>query len=87
MFGRASSSAGERTRAVPQHFGVRTQTHKLIYFPRSDKWNLFDLQRDPHDTKSVHDDPAFSDFRKTLAADFARFREAYDAPPFSAKKQ
>ena len=22
--------------AVPQHFGVRTQTHKLIYFPQSD---------------------------------------------------
>jgi len=72
--------------AVPQHFGVRTQTHKLIYFPRTDEWNLFDLQRDPNEMKSVHNDPAYRTTRKTLAAEFARLRKNYEAPPFPAKR-
>ena len=72
--------------AVPQHFGVRTQTHKLIYFPRSDEWNLFDLQRDPNEMKSVHDAPAYQSTRESLAAEFTRLREQYDAPPFPGKQ-
>lgn len=68
--------------AVPQHFGVRTQTHKLIYFPQTDEWNMFDLERDPLEMKSVYDDPAYQPLRKTLAEEFARLRKQYDAPPF-----
>ena len=71
--------------AVPQHFGVRTQTHKLIYFPRTDEWNLFDLERDPHEMKSVHDDPAYADVRAELSAEFTRLRKTYDAPPFPSR--
>lgn len=71
--------------AVPQHFGVRTQTHKLIYFPRSDEWNLFDLQRDPNEMKSVHDAPAYRQVREDLSTEFARLRNVYDAPPFPDK--
>ena len=40
--------------AVPVHDGVRTQRYKLIYFPRSREWQLFDLQTDPHELQSVH---------------------------------
>ena len=29
------------------HYGVRTATHKLIYFWKKDQWELFDLVRDP----------------------------------------
>ena len=68
--------------AVPQHFGVRTQTHKLIYFPQSDEWNMFDLQRDPNEMTSVY---ALSEYRQTrqqLADEFTRLREQFDAPPF-----
>ena len=71
--------------AVPQHFGVRTQNHKLIYFPITDEWNLFDLQRDPGEMKSVHADPAYRRTREKLAAEFSRLRELYDAPPFPKK--
>ncbi|WP_166831106.1 sulfatase family protein [Thalassoroseus pseudoceratinae] len=67
--------------AVPQHFGVRTQTHKLIYFPQTDKWNLFDLERDPHEMKSVHADPTYRPIRESLVAEFNRLRQVYDAPP------
>ncbi len=72
--------------AVPQHFGVRTQTHKLIYFPRTDEWNLFDLTRDPQEMKSVHDDPVHQPLRETLTTEFARLRKLYDAPPFPKRR-
>ena len=32
---------------VPVHDGVRTDRYKLMFFPRSREWNLFDLETDP----------------------------------------
>ncbi len=72
--------------AVPPHFGVRTQRHKLIHFPRSNEWNLFDLKTDPNEMKSVHDDPLYQPIRETLTAEYQRLRELYDAPPTDTKR-
>ena len=69
--------------AVPQHFGVRTDRHKLIYFPKTDEWNLFDLARDPHELRSFHTHPAYADTRKTLTAEFHRLRQKFEAPGFA----
>ncbi|MEE2639622.1 MAG: sulfatase/phosphatase domain-containing protein, partial [Planctomycetota bacterium] len=71
---------------VPQHFGVRTEQHKLIYFPKSNEWNLFDLQQDPQEMKSVHDQPGYQATRKVLLKEFYRLRQVYDAPKFSMNK-
>ena len=68
--------------AVPQHFGVRTQSHKLMFFPTTNEWNLFDLEKDPDEMKSVHDDPSYQQKREELAAEFKRLRKVYNAPPF-----
>ena len=65
---------------VPQHFGVRTAYHKLIYFPKSDEWNLFDLQKDPNEMYSVHDATAYATKRVELTQEFHRLREQFDAP-------
>ena len=35
--------------AVPQHFGVRSMTHKLFFFPATNEWNMFDLTNDPQE--------------------------------------
>jgi arylsulfatase A-like enzyme len=67
--------------AVPQHFGVRTDRHKLIHFPISNEWNLFDLQVDPQELKSVHDDPSYASTLADLKNEFNRLRDQYDAPP------
>lgn len=72
--------------AVPQHFGVRTQTHKLIYFPQSDEWNMFDLQRDPNEMTSMHALPEYQQTRDQLAAEFTRLRDQFEAPPFPEAK-
>jgi arylsulfatase A-like enzyme/lysophospholipase L1-like esterase len=54
---------GEDTHNVAPHDGVRTATRKLLWFPGTKEWNLFDLEKDPQEMKSVHDDPAYaSDF-------------------------
>lgn len=72
--------------AVPPHFGVRTQRHKLIHFPRSNEWNLFDLETDPGEMKSVHDEPAYQQVRASLTAEYERLRNLYEAPRTSEKQ-
>ena len=68
--------------AVPQHFGVRTDQYKLIHFPKTKEWNLFDLKRDPGEMRSEHANPEYSDQLKELTAEFHRLRDQYKAPPF-----
>jgi arylsulfatase A-like enzyme len=61
------------------HYGIRTDRYKLIYFyadgmdlPNTGdltfppEWELFDLERDPHELNSVHLDPAYADVRREL---------------------
>jgi arylsulfatase A-like enzyme len=73
--------------AVPQHFGVRTQNHKLIYFPKSDQWNLYDLEVDPNEMKSVHNEKDYRAIRSALTTEFNRLREKYEAPPFVSNRR
>ena len=40
------------------HYGVRTATHKLIYFWKKDQWELFDLTKDPKELHNIYADPA-----------------------------
>ncbi|MEP3479422.1 MAG: sulfatase [Fuerstiella sp.] len=73
--------------AVPQHFGVRTENHKLFYIPETQEWNLFDLQNDPHEMNSVHDDASYKEVRADLQQELAKLRTKFHAPPYpSAKK-
>jgi len=40
------------------HFGVRTETHKLIYFWKKDQWECYDLLNDPQELRNLYNDPA-----------------------------
>jgi len=63
---------------VKRHYGVRTKRHKLIHFYHDiDAWELFDLRKDPHELKSVYDDPAYAQVRKELEAELDRLRALY----------
>ena len=39
------------------HYGVRTETHKLIYFWKKDQWECYDLVADPEEMHNIYDDP------------------------------
>ena len=61
--------------AVPVHDGVRTDRYKLMFFPRSREWQLFDLQTDPQEMRSLHEDPAYAKILPRHAAALSRLCE------------
>lgn len=66
-----------RPHRVPPHYGVRTDRHKLIYYPLTKEWELFDLEKDPDELRSVHADPAYVDVVKAMEKELTRLREVY----------
>ncbi|MBN1669906.1 MAG: sulfatase [Kiritimatiellae bacterium] len=79
---------------VCAHYGVRTLTHKLIYYygqpcgqpgtadePREPEWELFDLETDPCELNSVYHDPARAGVVKTLTAELERLQAACGDEP------
>ena len=66
--------------AVPRHYGVRTARHKLVHYYRTGEWELFDLERDPDELRSVHGDPAYAAVEAGLRRELARLRAEYRVP-------
>ena len=75
---------------VPAHYGIRTRRHKLIYYygealgttesidrPTEPEWELFDLEEDPRELRSVYDDPAYADIQRTLTDELHRLKAHY----------
>ena len=59
---------------VPSHYGVRTPTHKLIWYDARREWELFDLVNDPREMRSIHADPAARATFDSLRGELARLR-------------
>lgn len=57
---------------VAVHDGVRTDRYKLMFFQRTNEWNLFDLVTDPQEMKSVHDE---SEYRQIFSALKKRYQD------------
>jgi arylsulfatase A-like enzyme len=62
---------------VHPHLGVRTERHKLIHFYDLDVWELYDLEKDPHELKSVYKDPAYAQTVEELKKELKRLMEKY----------
>lgn len=65
---------------VRRHYGVRTKRYKLIYFYNIDEWELYDLEKDPREMKSVYNDPAYADVVQRLKAELQRLQRLYKVP-------
>ncbi len=66
------------THAVKRHYGVRTDRYKLIHFYFDvDEWELYDLEKDPKEMKSVYNDPAYSDIQANLLRKLNELRIKY----------
>ncbi len=56
------------------HYGVRTSTHKLIYFWKKDQYELFDLVNDPNELHNLYGQPGMSVLTAMLKAELARLK-------------
>lgn len=65
---------------VPRHYGVRTKRHKLVHYYQTGEWELFDLERDPDETRSVHGQAEYARVQSELVRELARLRAAYGVP-------
>ena len=65
---------------VERHYGVRTKTHKLIYYYNRDEWELFDLEADPMELNSVYDHPDYQTLVSELKDELDRLRVMYQVP-------
>ncbi|HLS27513.1 MAG TPA: sulfatase/phosphatase domain-containing protein [Opitutales bacterium] len=66
---------------VPIHDGVRNDRYKLMFFQRRSVWQLFDLQEDPNEMRSVHDDPEYAEVFAAMQKRYRDLRGFYDVNP------
>jgi arylsulfatase A-like enzyme len=62
---------------VHPHLGIRTERYKLIHFYTIDQWELFDLERDPHELKSLYADPAHAELVRDLKRQLEELKKQY----------
>jgi arylsulfatase A-like enzyme len=58
------------------HYGVRTLTHKLIYFWKKDQWELFDLRTDPFELHNLYGQPGQEQITDALKVELSRLKTA-----------
>jgi arylsulfatase A-like enzyme len=59
-----------------QHYGVRTLTHKLIYFWTKDQWELYDLRTDPFELHNLYGQPGHDQVTASLKTELLRLKRA-----------
>ena len=61
-----------------RHYGIRTDRYKLIHFYYDfDEWELFDLNKDPHEMNNVYKDPAYNQVVDSLKIQLNNLRIMY----------
>ena len=56
------------------HYGIRTRTHKLIYFWKKDQWELFDLVHDPQELHNLYGTPGQEHLTASLKAELLQLK-------------
>ncbi len=69
------------------HYGLRAETHKLIYFWKKDQWEMFNLLTDPDEMHNLYSEPAQQETVKALKAELYRLKkELKDEDQFADKQ-
>ena len=66
--------------SVRRHYGVRSDTHKLIRFYGIDEWELYDLKKDPTERTSRYGDPAYKEITTKLKKELDRLQKELKVP-------
>jgi arylsulfatase A-like enzyme len=68
----------EKLYGIAPHYGVRTDRYKLIHFyDLLDSWEMYDLEKDPHEMHNIYNDPDYSDVRGMLQQRLTQLRTQY----------
>ena len=63
---------------VKRHYGIATNRYKLMHFYYDiDEWELYDLEKDPHELQNVYNDPEYADVQKMLHEKLSEARTNY----------
>jgi arylsulfatase A-like enzyme len=73
---------------IAGHYGIRTKRYKLIFYyglpldaagavdePTKPEWELFDLEKDPHEMNNVYNEPTYAKVVKELKAELLRLKD------------
>jgi len=69
------------------HYGVRTETHKLLYFWKKDQWEMYDLVRDPEELRNMYNEPGEKDTIASLKQELYRLKKEVKDDDQYAEKQ
>ncbi|MGV3774662.1 MAG: sulfatase [Verrucomicrobiales bacterium] len=69
------------------HYGVRTETHKLIYFWQKDQWECYDLARDPQELNNVYERPEYATKVAELKTELQRLKKQVEDNDRFARSQ
>ncbi len=61
---------------VRPHYGIRSDRYKLIHYYTIDEWELFDLEKDPDEMKSVYKEPEYKDLLSFMKKELEATRVA-----------
>ena len=70
----------DRDHRVARHDGVTNGKAKLIHFYKLGEWELYDLEKDPHELMSVYGKPEYAQLQADLTAELARLRAELKVP-------
>ena len=72
---------------TPAHEGIRTETHKLIYFWKKDQWECYDLVHDPTEMHNLYEERKSQKLVASLKRQLlALKKEVKDADQFADKQ-
>jgi len=63
--------------AVKTHYGVRTQRYKLVHFPETDEWELYDIQDDPAEMHNLYGQAQLDNVTGLLKKELERLAAQY----------
>lgn len=66
--------------SVRRQYGVRTARYKLIHYYEVDEWEMFDLERDPEELRSVYGSAAYASVQADLLRRLGELRAEFRVP-------
>ena len=74
------------THNVYRHSGVTTGRYKLIYFEDVKEWELYDLEKDPHEMNNVYADKDYKNIVLEMKKEWLSQRKTLDVPKSEAHR-